>query len=172
MSFTSFTFLFIVLPLFILCSLFLSIKKSNGILLFVSLFFYSWGDPHHFFFLILLMTYNFILLSFMNKKTGKRRKSLFIQGILVNVFLLFYFKYYGFILTTIGGLFHFKIQFEPIPLPIGISFITFSVLSVLFDYYKDENRPMHGFFEYALYVSFFPKLLMGPIERFEYIIVK
>ncbi|MFQ9922384.1 MAG: MBOAT family O-acyltransferase [Beduini sp.] len=167
MSFTSFTFLFMVLPLFILSSLFLSVKKSNWILLFVSLFFYSWGDPHHFFLLILLMIYNFALLSFMNKRTGKRRKSLLIQGVLVNVFLLFYFKYYGFILNTIGSMFHFKIQFEPIPLPIGISFITFSVLSVLFDYYKDENRPMNGFFEYALYVSFFPKLLMGPIERFE-----
>ncbi len=166
MSFTSFTFLFIVLPIFIISSLFLSIKINNILLFIASLIFYSWGDPQHILFLIFLIVYNYFVLYYMDKKSDYRRKSLFIQGICVNIFLLFYFKYYGFILNTIGDIFNFKMQFEPIGSPIGISFLTFSILSVLFDFYKHDLPKCPSFLEYALYVAFFPKILMGPIERF------
>lgn len=165
MTFTSFTFLFLFLPIFILIALFASIPVQNICLLVLSLFFYAWGDPFHVIYLIVVILYNYIVVHSMHKYT-RYRKLWLVQGIIINVFFLFYYKYYGFLLDSVGSLLHISIRYETIMMPLGISFLSFSVISSLVDFYHSLDRECPSLFDYALYVSFFPKLIMGPIERY------
>ena len=87
-----------------------------------------------------------------------------------NLSILFYFKYINFALSTLGGVLHFahielNVPTFDIILPVGISFYTFQALSYTMDVYRDEVYAEKNFIRYALFVSFFPQLVAGPIER-------
>ena len=77
---------------------------------------------------------------------------------------MFFFKYYNFVVGTIGSFFGADLTLELI-LPVGISFYTFQTLSYSIDVYRGNIKAEHNFFYYALFVSFFPQLVAGPIER-------
>ncbi|MGN1333148.1 MAG: MBOAT family O-acyltransferase [Lachnospiraceae bacterium] len=87
-------------------------------------------------------------------------------GISLNLLVLFYFKYADFFLESINGLFGLSIPLRHILLPLGISFFTFQQISFLADTYRQELRHC-GFVDYALFVSFFPQLIAGPIVTHE-----
>ena len=93
----------------------------------------------------------------------------------INLGILFYFKYINFALTTLSSVFakiHIQLNvpvFDVI-LPVGISFYTFQALSYTIDVYRDEVYAEKNFFRYALFVSFFPQLVAGPIERSKYLL--
>ena len=101
---------------------------------------------------------------------GKKEKWVVWLGMLVNLGILGYFKYFNFFLDTIGSLakaFHVELnvpQYD-ILLPVGISFYTFQALGYMIDVYRGEIEAERNFFRYALFVSFFPQLVAGPIER-------
>lgn len=104
-----------------------------------------------------------------SKKT-KLKKWIIAGGFSINLGILFYFKYINFSLNTLSGIFA-KIHIElnvpkfDIILPVGISFYIFQALSYIMDVYRDEIYAEKNFLRYALFVSFFPQLVAGPIER-------
>lgn len=91
-------------------------------------------------------------------------------SIVINLGILFYFKYINFALESVQNIFHWchieiNVPAFDIILPVGISFYTFQALSYTMDVYRDEIYAEKNFFRYALFVSFFPQLVAGPIER-------
>lgn len=167
MSFTSNTFLFIFLPFTVIFHYFLPMKVKNIFLILMSLIFFIWLNPKLIVVLIFSILTNYIIGNNIIKKEGQI-KWLSI-GIVINLVLLFYYKYTDFFISILNGIFHVQIEIKEIMLPIGISFFTFSGISYLIDLYfkKIDNSP--NLIDVALYISFFPKLLQGPITRFNQI---
>jgi alginate O-acetyltransferase complex protein AlgI len=140
-------------------------------LLVTSYLFYAAWDPV-FILLVWLSTFvdwgaaKLILAS----RTQARRRALLVASIVVNIGVLAYFKYGNFILASVvAGLHALGIDYQPAPLdivlPIGISFYTFHTLSYTLDIYLGRTRPWDSFLDFALYVTFFPALVAGPILR-------
>ena len=102
--------------------------------------------------------------------TDKRRKTLLVLSLLLNVGLLFYFKYCNFFIDNVNHLLSFlnsgEIKWINVILPIGISFYTFESITYVVDVYRKEHKPLSSFLEYQLYILLFPKLIAGPIIRF------
>jgi len=166
-SFEFAVFLGIVLSLYVLCNH----RKQNLILLISSYVFYAWWD-WRFLSLIMLSTIvdYFIGLKLHQSTDQKIRKRLVASSVTFNLGLLGVFKYYDFFAGSfvdalaLGG-----IQVQPILLniilPVGISFYTFQTISYSIDIYRKEVTPTRNFFDFALFVAFFPQLVAGPIER-------
>lgn len=105
------------------------------------------------------------------KRLQKRKKLIVALAIILNFAVLFFIKYYNFTVLNISALAGvFGIEFSPVLsnllLPVGISFYTFQVTGYVIDVYREINAPEHNFFKYALFVSFFPQIMQGPIGRF------
>ena len=96
----------------------------------------------------------------MQGKEKKRRQQLLALNLIINFGILFFFKYLGFVLSVFGQ----RLRFD-ILLPVGISFYTFQAVGYTIDVYREEIDAEKNFFLYALFVSFFPQLVAGPIER-------
>jgi len=136
-------------------------------LLIGSVFFYSWGGPK-FILAILGTTFlDFHLVRAMHhSKDEKKRKSLLLVSILLNVGLLFYFKYCNFFIDNLNFLIGTEIKWLNVVLPIGISFYTFESLTYVVDVYRKIHPPLNNFWNYQTYILFFPKLIAGPIVRY------
>ena len=140
-------------------------------LLAASYVFYGWWD-WRFLGLILFSTVVdfFVGLGLGNEQKESRRRVLLLVSILVNLGFLGYFKYFNFFLENFVGLFSFfgqeiSTRSLDIVLPVGISFYTFQTLSYSIDVYNRKKTPTRDFITYSAYVSFFPQLIAGPIER-------
>ena len=96
------------------------------------------------------------------KKYARKKKIVLITGVTANLMVLFYFKYYDFFVENVNTLFGSSFMLRHILLPLGISFFTFQQISFLVDTYRGELDEV-GFVDYALFVSFFPQLIAGPI---------
>ena len=169
MIFSSLTFLLIFLPITLLLYYIVPKKAKNFILLLCSLIFYAWGEPVY----ILLMLYS-IFLNYicgrMMEKHESARKQILIFGIILNLFLLGFFKYAGFLTESANRLLEplgVSIPLREIALPIGISFYTFQALSYLIDLYRGKFPAQKGLISFALYITMFPQLIAGPIVRYE-----
>ena len=104
------------------------------------------------------------------RSRGRARKAWLILSIIANVGILVFFKYFNFLLGTIGPLAHWLFPAHPLPyldiiLPIGLSFHTFQAMSYTIEVYRGRQQPERNFSVYALYVLFYPQLVAGPIER-------
>ena len=109
---------------------------------------------------------DFILSNAIHRQTIRsRRTALLLLSILFNLGLLFYFKYTDFFIELSNTLFQTGFQPLNLLLPVGISFYTFENLSYTLDVYRGELEPARKFSDYLLFLSFFPKLVMGPIVR-------
>jgi D-alanyl-lipoteichoic acid acyltransferase DltB (MBOAT superfamily) len=164
----------IFLPIVFILYWFVFNKKiayQNSFVLAASYFFYAWWD-WRFLFLILFSTIvDFLVGKQLNKTSNsKNRKLLLWVSVLVNLGLLGFFKYYNFFVENFVNAFSFfgqelNASFLHIILPVGISFYTFQTLSYTIDIYRRELRPTLSFINFAAFVSFFPQLVAGPIER-------
>ena len=173
MVFSSSLFLFIFFPVVFLLyynPVFKGRIYKNAVLLLCSLAFYAWGEPKFVFLMMLSIVLNFWfgkkITSFDDQQ--KKRKLYLIIAITWNVLLLFVFKYLSFfssIFVSITG--KTDIPVLEIRLPIGISFFTFQIMSYIFDVYYKKVPVQKNVFNLALYVSFFPQLIAGPIVRYE-----
>lgn len=148
-----------------------SLTAQNILLLVASYFFYAFWDPR---FLLLLMFSTFLDyftgLRMFDAKTIQWKKFWFWLSIIVNVGFLGVFKYYNFFAESFASMLegfgmHVEVWTLQIILPVGISFYTFHGLSYVIDIYKDRIKPERNFVDYAVFVSFFPLLVAGPIER-------
>lgn len=168
MLFSSMTFLFTFLPLTLLLYFLVPFKAKNYILLLASLIFYAWGEPVY----IILMILSIILNYFCGKDIYEKQedalamKRSLVVGIVFNLLLLGFFKYYGLFMDTLNGILPFQISYRVLSLPIGISFYTFQAMSYLIDVYRKEVKPQNNILYFALYISMFPQLIAGPIVRY------
>ncbi len=175
MLFSSLTFLFVFLPITLLLY-YLSPKNwKNGILLILSILFFSWGGVSYTFLFLGSILLNFFFAKQINR-TKKTRRNWLIAGVVSNVTLLFIFKYLVFFIGNINLLFlnlgasEMLLPELKIILPLGISFYTFHQMSMLWDIYRREDKIVLKLSECALYVAFFPQLIAGPIVRYKDII--
>ena len=169
MAFNSMSFLWIFLPISLILYYVTFGKLKNLFLVIASLIMYAWGSVETLPILIISIFINYIIgLCMSDKVTGTSRKIIFTIGILFNLGILSYYKYYNFIVENINLLFKENILEKlELSLPIGISFFTFSAISYLFDLYRSNVKVQKNIINLSLYLSFFPKLTMGPIESYQ-----
>jgi alginate O-acetyltransferase complex protein AlgI len=172
MVFNSLSFLvFFVINLFLY---FLPIswraKKIN--LLLASYFFYAAWSPPFVLLLLLSSIVDFTLARWMaDAKSLSSRRLILFSSLVLNLGLLTLFKYGAFIVENVNatvGFLHLRYEPLPIPtllLPLGISFYTFETVSYLIDVYRKRIEPSRSFLDYALFLTFFPHLVAGPIVR-------
>lgn len=105
-----------------------------------------------------------------NNNASFQKKIILIFCLLINLGILFFFKYYNFALSNIRTVFHYlgisvQVPTFDVMLPVGISFYTFQAIGYIIDVYRGEMKAEHNLLRYALFISFFPQLVAGPIER-------
>ena len=174
MLFSSLTFLFSFLPCLLLLYFIVPkrfIKLKNMILLVFSLCFYAWGEPKYIILMLgtVLISYLFGLAIHAYGEKGQKQKQrfVFVLSVITVLSSLVYFKYMNFLLANVSFLLPFDFKTVNIILPIGISFYTFQILSYLIDLYRGKLKVQKNFFHLALYISFFPQLIAGPIVQYE-----
>jgi len=176
MLFSSITFLVFFLPsVLVLYFMLPSRAYRNAVLFFSSLIFYAWGEPKYVFLMLASVIFNYnvgLHLGIAECETVAihRRKLILTFAILVNIGLLFVFKYFGFSITILD-IFLVRLHLTPLKiinyaLPIGISFYTFQEISYLVDVYKNPENSQKSLLNLGLYISFFPQLIAGPIVRY------
>jgi len=167
-SFIFFIFLLVILPIFYILP---NKRTKNLFLLIASYFFYGYWDWR---FCILLavttLTVFFIGIKLSVTSEKQKRRNLLIISLIVNLGILGIFKYFNFFISSFSMLSNkFGVSLDylhlNIILPVGISFYTFQALSYVMDIYRGKLEPTKNFIDFALFVSFFPQLVAGPIER-------
>ena len=169
MLFSSSVFIFIFLPL-VLFLYYISGKKiRNYILLLASLIFYAWGGVNYLKILMVSILINYIFGLLIDKTVDRShlRKFILILGIILNLALLFYYKYYDFFIENINNILNMNLELKRIVLPIGISFFTFQGMSYIIDIYRNDGKVNKNIFSVALYISLFPQLVAGPIIKYK-----
>ena len=167
MLFSSIVFLFSFLPAVMILYYLLPVRFRNVILLLASLVFYAWGEPVYLFLMLLSILFNYfsgldIARNLQDKRAAKRS---LVFNLIINLAVLGFFKYEGFVLDTLNGILPVHISYHALPLPIGISFYTFQSTGYMIDVYRGVADAEKNPFRYALFVSFFPQLVQGPISR-------
>lgn len=168
MTFNSMIFLWLFLPLILIIYFFLNNTLKNIFLVLLSLFIYAWGSLQTIWILLISILTNYIFGVVILKTKDKLKKVFFGIGVILNVLSLVYFKYYNFFIENINLLFgESRFNVVEILLPLGVSYFTFSSISYLVDVYRGEVKGALNPLNVSLYISFFPKILMGPIESYK-----
>jgi len=147
-----------------------NLKAQNLLILISSYVFYAWWDYRFLFLLIFSTLLDYVTGLKIHHSTSKSRKVWLLISVGINLGFLGLFKYYNFFIDSFATLLN-SVGFQPniwtlnIILPVGISFYTFHGLSYVFDIYNKKIEPTNNFIDYAVFVSFFPLLVAGPIER-------
>lgn len=165
MVFSSYIFICVFLPV-TLATYYLLSRFNNDIyqrafLIAASLFFYGYQNVYYLLLIVVSILINFMLSTLMTKYR-KAAKTILIIGVIFNIALLGYFKYFNFIIDNINFIFKTSYLVDKIMLPLGISFFTFQQLSFLISVYKKEQK-LGRFIDYSVFVTFFPQLVAGPI---------
>ena len=168
MLFSSIVFLFTFLPAVMILYYLLPVRFRNVILLLASLVFYAWGEPVYLFLMLLSILFNYfsgldIARNLQDKRAAKRS---LVFNLIINLAVLGFFKYEGFVLDTLNGILPVHISYHALPLPIGISFYTFQILSYIIDVYRGNVKVQTNLPDFALYVTMFPQLIAGPIVQY------
>lgn len=168
MLFSSIVFLFTFLPAVMILYYLLPVRFRNVILLLASLVFYAWGEPVYLFLMLLSILFNYfsgldIARNLQDKRAAKRS---LVFNLIINLAVLGFFKYEGFLLDTLNGILPVHISYHALPLPIGISFYTFQILSYIIDVYRGNVKVQTNLPNFALYVTMFPQLIAGPIVQY------
>lgn len=174
MLFNSYIFILFFLPLTLF--LYFILNKwhhetlAKIVLIGMLLWFYAYFHISYLFLLVASIVCNFIMSRFLfpggKALSDNGRKILLFIGITLNASAIFYFKYFNFFLENVNVIFHTAIPLKQILMPLGISFFTFQQISYLVDSYRGETSSYH-FIDYALFVTFFPQLVAGPIVLHE-----
>lgn len=169
MVFSSLFFLCVFLPINIF--LYYAVNNNtykNAVLIVSSLAFYAWGEPIWISVLVLSALFNYFIGVSIERSRGSRKgKGILVLAVAVNLFVLGFFKYFGFITESINTLLGISVPVISIGLPIGISFYTFKSISYIVDVYRGEVGAQKSFFKFLLYISLFHNLVAGPIVRYK-----
>lgn len=174
MVFSSLQFIFLFLPIFLAVYFIISSEWKNAWIFAASMVFYGVGTiakPQYVLLLFLSVIVNFLIGKILSARHGKKHKIIFLIGILYNLAWLCMFKYSDFIIENIAAF--AKMQGStnlPQPwnfiMPLGISFYTFKNISYLADVYQKKIEAETSFVNYGVYLTMFPQLISGPIERY------
>lgn len=167
MLFNSYIFIFLFLPLALAGYYGFNYIKQYKLgmlwLIGMSLWFYGYNSVQYLFILIVSIILNYLIVEGMSRfRQHSQRKMWLLLGILLNLGVLFYYKYYDFFVENVNSVLKTDIHLLQVVLPLGISFYTFQQLSYVIDYYRQDCEK-YSLIEYAAYVSFFPQLIAGPI---------
>ncbi len=166
MVFSSPVFLFVFLTaVYILYRIIPTMTAKNVLLLIFSIAFYAYGEPKAVILMIISIVMNY-LFGLAMKKENKARRAVLAASIAANLLMLGAFKYLGFAAETVNMLPFVKLPVPHIALPIGISFYTFQAMSYVIDSYKDPRYIQKNPYKLALYITFFPQLIAGPIVKY------
>lgn len=166
MVFSSPVFLFIFLTaVYILYRIIPGITGKNILLLIFSLGFYTYGEPKAVVLMIISIIMNYCF-GLAMKPDNKLRKPILAVSVAANLIMLGIFKYAGFAAETINLIPGVSIPVPEIALPIGISFYTFQAMSYVIDAYKNPAYIQRNLYKVALYITFFPQLVAGPIVKY------
>lgn len=176
MLFNSYIFIFAFLPVTLIG--YFMIKKyeednlSRLFLLLMSLIFYGYFNKKYLIIISVSIIVNYsISIKIIKEYNSITKKIIMIIGIIFNLGLIFYFKYYDFFIENMNYIFNSSIVLKKIVLPLGISFFTFQQVSFIVDSYKGEAKG-YSFLEYAVFVTFFPQLIAGPIVTHDEMIIQ
>ena len=166
MLFSSNIFLFLFLPATLLGYYLLrpSVAAKNCFLLLMSLGFYAWGEPVYVFLMLASIAGNYLFGLAVDR--SRRKKVWLVLSVVFNLGILFWFKYTNFLIENINVLLGTSLTRIAPPLPIGISFFTFQAMSYVIDVYRGTTEVQKNPLYLALYISFFPQLIAGPIVRY------
>lgn len=170
MVFSSLSFLFYFLPTILFLYYILPKKFRYGrnfVLLIGSLFFYFVGEPKAIVVMLLSIFINYLGGIAVSRVGEKQRKISLTIVVILNLTILFYYKYLMFIVGNLSKIFDFSVETKSIYMPIGISFFTFQGMSYVFDVYMKNAEVKKNPLDIALYISLFPQLIAGPIVRYK-----
>jgi len=174
MVYSSYEFIFIFLPI-VLVGYFLlqnlkSPKFQRVFLIIASLFFYGYNNVKYVPLIVSSVLINYLVARairhFETKEKHKLSKTFLALGIVFNVAVLGYYKYYNFFMENVSFVFNLEYSFKNIFLPLGISFFTFQQMSFLISIYKKEHK-LGNLIDYFAFVTFFPQLVAGPIVLYD-----
>lgn len=166
MVFSTLQFLFFFFPLVWAGYYFVKIEYANLWLLIASLLFYYIGDKDHMFLLVGVILTAYTAGILIQKSVSRCfRRFIMVSSVLVMLLFMSYYKYWNFMIENINALFGKNFAVENIVFPVGISFFVFQAVSYVVDVYKGE-KALKNPIDMALYISFFPQLIAGPIVRF------
>ena len=169
MLFNSYIFIFLFLPAVLFVYFYLNHRRlttaSKAFLVIASLFYYSWWNVIYLPLILSSMLFNYFIGSRLSTNIkGKRlsKKQLLTLGVSGNLLLLGYFKYADFFIKNIDYVLGIELPLLHLALPLAISFFTFQQIAYLVDSYRGETKE-YDFLNYAIFVTFFPQLIAGPI---------
>lgn len=169
MLFNSYEFIFFFLPVSFFIYFYLNKKRlteaSKGFLVFSSLFFYSWWNVIYLPLILGSMLFNYVIGASLTRYGEQKKiskKYLLVTGVAGNLLLLGYFKYADFFINNLSVITGAHLTPLNLALPLAISFFTFQQIAYLVDSYRAETKE-YDFLNYAVFVSFFPQLIAGPI---------
>ncbi len=169
MVFSSFVFLFVFFPVVFLVYYALPKKFRNAFLLLSDLVFYGWGEPVLIALMLGSIVFNYFVGLLLEKFDGsvKKRKAVLLVSLAVDLGLLAFFKYADFAVRNLNALLPAaNLALPHIPLPVGISFYTFQIMSYTIDVFRHETKAQRSIVAFGTYVSLFPQLIAGPIVRY------
>ena len=164
MVFSSLFFTFYFLPAVLILYYLARGRVRNYILLAASLFFYAWGEPKF----VFIMAFSIALnhgAALLIDRNRKHARWLMAADVIFNIGLLFVYKYLNFAISILNNLSGLNLPPVGLTMPIGISFFTFQALSYVIDVYRKTVKVQKNPLYTALYISFFPQLIAGPIVR-------
>ncbi len=165
MEFSSLSFICVFLPVvFLLYTIIPNKKIKNALLIVASLTFYGYGEPVYVLIMLFSICMNYIFGLLVGKSSHK--KLFLVIDVVLNLGILGFFKYTGFLLENLNTITGLSIPVLKIALPIGISFFTFQALSYVVDVYRGDVKPQKNLAKVMLYISFFPQLIAGPIIKY------
>ncbi len=168
MVFSSLMFMFVFLPAVLAVYYILPKKCRNAFLLIADLIFYGWGEPVMVFLMLFSIAVNYFAGMLISKaETDKKKKAVLVLSVIIDLGMLGFFKYAGFITENLNIVLPFlNIPAVSVPLPIGISFYTFQIMSYTIDVYRKDTEAQKSIVAFGAYVSLFPQLIAGPIVRY------
>jgi alginate O-acetyltransferase complex protein AlgI len=167
----SLLFLYLFLPITLFFATVIPPRFKNVFLLTAGFIFYAWGGVSYLGLLVISTILNWCAGLLMNKvSTPNKQKTVLVAGILLNLLPLLLFKYTGFFIdnfNVLGSLFGLRsLMIRTFTLPLGISFYSFKAITYLLSVHRKETPVQRNYIDLALYISFFPSVLSGPIDRY------
>ena len=164
MLFSSITFLYLFLPLVLAVYLLAPRRAKNAVLLAASLLFYFWGEPKQLPLLVLSALAGWGFGFLLQKNKARWPKALSVAVCLAPLLI---YKYADFLIASVNSLFGLSLPLTNLPLPVGISFYTFQILSYLIDVSRGTAKLQKNPANFVTYIALFPQLIAGPIVRYE-----
>lgn len=168
MVFSSLIFLFQFLPMVLLVYYISPKRLRNAVLLVASLVFYAWGEPLYILLMVFSTVFDYVNGLLIERFRPRRQiaKMVLLISLAGNLGILGFYKYAGFVIDNLNGLFHLHLQAADLPLPIGLSFYTFQTMSYVIDVYRGKVQPQRDMIAFGTYVTLFPQLVAGPIVKY------